>query len=105
MMHNNTIEGFAQRYGPWAVIAGASDGTGSEFARQIAGNGVHCILVARREATLQALASEIRADSGVQCVTDSIDLADPRAWEQVHQVTMDREVGLYVGNAGGDPNG
>ncbi len=105
MTQNDRIEGFSQRYGPWAVIAGASDGTGSEFARQIAANGIHCILVARREAPLQDLASEIRADSGMQCVTAAIDLAGPRAWEQVHRMTTDREIGLYVGNAGGDPNG
>ena len=41
---------FAERYGPWAVIAGASEGTGRAFARKIAAEGVRCILIARREA-------------------------------------------------------
>jgi hypothetical protein len=31
---------FAERYGPWALVAGASDGTGREFARQLAARGV-----------------------------------------------------------------
>jgi len=39
---------FVERYGPWAVVAGASEGTGRAFARKIASNGVPCILVARR---------------------------------------------------------
>ncbi|NND68158.1 MAG: short-chain dehydrogenase, partial [Halioglobus sp.] len=30
------MDSFAQRYGPWAVILGASDGTGAAFARRIA---------------------------------------------------------------------
>jgi short-subunit dehydrogenase len=47
---------FAERYGPWAVIAGASDGIGSAFARQIAAQGVNCILIARREPLLASLA-------------------------------------------------
>jgi len=41
---------FAEKYGPWAIIAGASEGTGREFARQVAAQGVNCILIARRQA-------------------------------------------------------
>ena len=37
------------RYGPWALIAGASEGTGASFARQLAEEGLNLILVARRE--------------------------------------------------------
>ncbi len=46
-IHSN---GFSrERHGPWAVIAGASDGLGEEFAHHAAAAGVNCILVARRE--------------------------------------------------------
>ncbi|CAN7452824.1 SDR family NAD(P)-dependent oxidoreductase [Phenylobacterium sp. LjRoot219] len=96
---------FAERYGPWAVIAGASEGTGREFARQIAAQGLNCILIARREGPLKELAEQIRAESGVECVTASVDLAKPDAAEQIAAVAGDREVGLYVNNAGADPNG
>jgi short-subunit dehydrogenase len=60
--------GFAERYGPWAVVAGASEGTGREFARQIAAHGVNLVLIARREGPLAELAEQIRAESGVECV-------------------------------------
>src|SRR3546814_2783709 len=60
---------FADRYGPWAVIAGASEGTGRAFALQLAAQGVHCILLARRVAPLTTLADEIRARYRVECVT------------------------------------
>ena len=60
---------FVDRYGPWAVIAGASEGTGRAFARQVAAHGVNCILIARRESPLAALAAEIQAESQVECVT------------------------------------
>lgn len=96
---------FAERYGPWAVIAGASEGTGREFARQIAAQGLNLILLARREGPLEALAAEIRAERGVEVVTASVDLAKPDAVEQIARVVGDREVGLYVNNAGADPNG
>lgn len=96
---------FRERYGPWAVIAGASEGTGREFARRIAASGVACVLIARRAAPLEALAEEIRAESGVECVTVSVDLSAPGAGDQIVAAVGDREVGLYVSNAGSDTNG
>jgi short-subunit dehydrogenase len=96
---------FAQRYGPWAIVAGASEGVGREIARQVAAKGVHCILLARREQPLAALAEQIRAESGVECVTASVDLAAPDALGRILAAAGSREVGLYVGNAGADPNG
>jgi len=96
---------FVERYGPWAVVAGASEGTGREFARQIAAKGLNCVLIARREGPLKEVADQIRAESGVECVTASVDLARPDAAEQMVAAAGGREVGLYVNNAGADPNG
>jgi short-subunit dehydrogenase len=101
---------FADRYGPWAVIAGASEGTGRAFAQQIAASGVSCILIARREGPLKELADQIRAKGGVakggvECVTAAIDLAKPDACDRIAATVGAREVGLFVSNAGADPNG
>ena len=96
---------FAEKYGPWAVVAGASEGVGRELARRVAANGVNCILVARREKPLAELAERIRAESGVECIPASIDLAAPDALDRILATVGSREVGLYVSNAGADPNG
>src|SRR5262245_64607328 len=96
---------FADRYGPWALVAGASEGTGREFARRIAASGVPSILVARRAKPLAALADEIRAESGVECVTATIDLSASDALARIVAAVGGREIGLFVGNAGADPNG
>jgi short-subunit dehydrogenase len=95
---------FVDRYGPWAIIAGASEGTGSAFARRLAASGVSCVLLARREAPLSALANELRNESGVECVVGAVDLAASDALERVIEVVGDREVGLFVSNAGADPH-
>lgn len=99
------ISALAERYGPWAIVAGASEGTGRAFAKQLAAAGIQCILIARREAPLQALADEIRAESGTACVIASIDLAKADAFEKIKAAAGSREIGLFIANAGADPNG
>jgi short-subunit dehydrogenase len=96
---------FADRYGPWAVIAGASEGTGRAFAKKVAAQGVNCVLIARRESPLIALAKEIQAESKVDCITAAVDLAAADACEKILAAVGKREVGLFISNAGSDPNG
>ncbi len=99
------MDNFAARYGPWALIAGASEGTGASFARQLAEKGLNLILVARREGPLAKLASEIRDTHGVECITASVDLSHDDAVQQMREAAAGREVGLLILNAGADPNG
>jgi short-subunit dehydrogenase len=93
---------FAAQYGPWAIVAGASEGIGRSFARSLAERGVSCILVAL-DGPLDEGAAEVRAH-GVEAVTARIDLAAPDAFERIVEAAGGREVGLYVANAGGDAN-
>lgn len=96
---------FAERYGPWALIAGASEGTGAAFARQLAEQGLNLILVARRQSPLEKLANEIASEHGVSCVTAAIDLAADDAAQRMADVASGKEVGLLILNAGADSNG
>lgn len=96
---------FRERYGPWALIAGASEGTGASFAMQLAEKGLNLILIARRAGPLDRLADEIHAAHGVQCITATIDLSADDAAQRMAEVAGEREVGLLILNAGADPNG
>jgi short-subunit dehydrogenase len=95
---------FAERYGPWAVIAGASEGTGRSFAEHLAARGINCILIARRPGPLNELAAELRARHRVACISACIDLAARDALSHVVAATGGREVGLFINNAGSDTN-
>ena len=93
------------QYGPWAVITGASDGTGAEFARQLASLGINVMLVARRAAPLAELAAEIEAAHRVETRVLVQDLMAADAANNILRAADDLEVGLYVSNAGADGGG
>lgn len=62
-----------------ALITGASAGLGVEFARQLAGQGVDLLLVARRKEKLEEVAKSLAEAHGVDVRTLSADLSDPGA--------------------------
>lgn len=93
---------FVRRYGPWALVAGASEGVGSAFAVEVARRGVNVVLLARRQGVLDEVADTIRSESGVEVRTVAVDLATPGAARRVLDATSGLEVGLLMYNAGAD---
>jgi short-subunit dehydrogenase len=92
-------------YGPWALIAGGSEGVGEAFAHQLAEAGLDLVLVARNEGPLQAVAQAVRRRHGVEVETLAVDLLAPEALARLRAVTDDREIGLLVYNAGANTYG
>jgi short-subunit dehydrogenase len=93
-------EAFRDRYGPWAMIVGASHGIGAEFAKQVAAMGVNCVLLARRESALNELAAEITEQYGVKTRVIAADLIEPGAAKNIVDAVADLDVGLLIYNAG-----
>ncbi len=94
-----------ERYGPWGIIAGGSDGTGAAYARFAAASGINLLLIARRAGPLEEIAAELRAAHGVEVRTLALDLNDEAAVERIAQAAEGLEVGLYVANAGASHGG
>ncbi len=90
---------FRAKYGPWALVAGASEGIGEEFSRQIAARGLNVILIARRLAGLESLAKKLRTTYGVEVKTLSLDLGRPDMIESVLETIRGLDVGLLIYNA------
>jgi short-subunit dehydrogenase len=88
-----------QRYGPWALVVGGSEGVGAAFARKLAHDGFKIVLVARKPGPLQDLAAELTA-AGAEVHTVSADLSTPEALDIVRSMTDDVEIGLLIYNAG-----
>src|SRR5258708_1342195 len=88
------------RFGPWALVTGASSGIGKEFARQIAASGINIVLVARREALLTEVVVEFSKRYGVEHRAVALDVSRDDFIGQLASATDDLDIGLVVSNAG-----
>src|ERR1700739_1595607 len=89
-----------QRFGPWALVTGASSGIGKECARQIAASGINIVLVARRENLLKEAGVEFSKRYGVEHRVVVLDLSREDFIEQLASATYDLAIGLVVSIAG-----
>ena len=93
-----------KRFGPWALVTGASSGIGREFARQVAAAGINVVLVARRENLLKQAGAEFTKRYGVEHRVVVLDVSQEDFIGQLASATNDLDIGLVVSNAGtGNP--
>jgi short-subunit dehydrogenase len=88
------------RYGPWAVVTGASDGIGRAMAEQLAAHGLHLVLVARRRERLHSIADDLSHRHGVRTRVLALDLGQPGALDALTEAAAGLDVGLLVAAAG-----
>lgn len=86
---------FATTYGPWALVAGGSEGIGAAFAADLASRGCDLVLVAHQTAALEQTAARLRM-TGRQVRTITADLADPDARTSVLDAVAGLDLGLVV---------
>jgi len=93
-----------KRFGPWALVTGASSGIGKEFAQQIATSGINIVLVARREDLLKEVGVEFSKRYCVEHRVVVLDVSREDFIRQLASATDDLDIGLVVSNAGtGNP--
>ncbi|THW54089.1 NAD(P)-binding protein [Aureobasidium pullulans] len=91
------------RKGSWAVVTGASDGIGKEYALQLAAKGFNIVLVSRTKSKLETLASEIQSKySSVQTKTLAMDFSQNKDsdFASLKALVSDLEVSILINNVG-----
>ena len=68
------MKSFTEKYGPWALVTGASSEMGTEFARRLAEKGLNVVLIARREDRLSSLAMELEREYSAKTRVVAVDL-------------------------------
>ena len=93
-------QSFKQKYGPWALVTGASSGIGRAYAIELAAEGLNIAVLARRKERLQSLVEEIETKYKVKTRIIVADLTAPDVLDVIRTDTSDIEVGLLINNAG-----
>ena len=88
------------RFGPWALVTGASSGIGKELTRQLAANGLNVVMAARRIDLLKELGNGIEREFSVQFRAVQVDLSEEGSIDKIKDATRDLDIGLIVSNAG-----
>ncbi|KAJ3733814.1 3-ketoacyl-CoA reductase [Lentinula guzmanii] len=102
VLPGQSLKRYGAKKGAWAIVTGASDGIGKEFAFQLAKAGFNVYLVARNIELLDTTASEIASKYSVATKTSSIDFAkaDNAAYEALSAEFQELEIGVLVNNVG-----
>ncbi|EJZ41535.1 SDR family NAD(P)-dependent oxidoreductase [Leptospira licerasiae] len=79
-----------------ALVTGASEGIGREFAKQLAAKGYQITAVARNEARLKQLVDEL--GKGHSFIV--ADLSDPKSTAKIQKELEDNHYNLLINNAG-----
>jgi short-subunit dehydrogenase len=91
---------FRERYGPWALVTGASSGIGAAFARLLAERGLNVALAARRADRLREQAAALEKDHAIETRVVPVDLAGRDFLPPLLAALDGIEIGLLVNNAG-----
>lgn len=89
-----------EKYGDLALIAGASEGIGAAYARQLAAQGINLVLIARKKEQLARYASELSTRYGIEVKCIQEDLADPDSANRILDQIRDQQINLFIYNAG-----
>jgi len=95
---------FKDKYGPYALVAGGSDGLGFAFAEAIARRGLNLVLIARWEDRLKAAAVRLKQTYQIDVISIPADMAD---YDNVKKLVSGLKVsiGLLIYNAAFAPIG
>lgn len=98
-MHGSDHD-WRNRFGPWALVTGSSDGIGRAMATELARRGLHLVLVARRRDVLDRLAHDLAHAHKIQIRVLALDLGDPTSVSVIAEETQSTDVGLVAACAG-----
>ncbi len=95
---------FKEKYGPYALVAGGSDGLGFAFAEAAARRGLNLILIARRKERLEAAAARLKEIYKIDVISITADMADFGCVKKSIDA-LDVQIGLLIYNAAFAPIG
>jgi len=90
----------SDKYKPWALIVGGSEGVGEAFAHRLAAQGFNMVLTSYLAAPLERVAGDISKSSNVEIISVVHDLTTGDPLAPVTAVTDGLDIGLMIYTAG-----
>lgn len=84
----------------WALVTGASDGLGLEYARQLAARGFNIVLVSRTLSKLEALSDELIKTYNVDTKVISVDVTKESAIDTIIDQVKFLDISILINNVG-----
>lgn len=93
---------YGAKQGKWAVVTGASDGIGKEYAFQLASRGLNVVLISRTLSKLELIATEIETKYEVSTKIIAFDASTDESsnYAKISQIIADLPVTVLVNNVG-----
>lgn len=90
-----------KKFGTWAVVTGATDGIGKEYARKLAKKGLNVVIISRSQLKLQKTAEEIEREFGVQVKHVCVDFKTKEdIFDKIDRQLSGLDIGVLVNNVG-----
>ena len=89
-----------EKYGPWALVTGASSGIGRELAVRLAEAGLHLVITGRNETSLSRFQSQLESVYKIRVKTILTDISGIPGVHDVLEETEDLDLGLFIASAG-----
>lgn len=95
-MRENT---FKNKYGSWAIIAGAAEGLGEAYSLELARKNINLIMVDNQSNVLSNLSNKIEKEFGIKTIQIHQDLQKPEAVKTIMEVIIKKDCRLLIYNA------
>ncbi|XP_069812086.1 very-long-chain 3-oxoacyl-CoA reductase-like, partial [Dendropsophus ebraccatus] len=90
-----------KQYGGWAVVTGATDGIGKEYAMELARRGFNVVLISRTVEKLEKVAKEIEKQTQRKTKIFQVDFTGgSEIYPKVEKALKDLDIGVLVNNVG-----
>jgi short-subunit dehydrogenase len=87
---------FRERYGDWALVAGAAVGLGESYCVALAKKGINLFMIDNREDQMASLADKLAKEYGIKTIPFCIDLFQKEAVTQIIEKTKTIEIRLMI---------
>ena len=90
---------FTEKFGPWAIVAGAAEGLGEAYSEALAKRNVNLVMVDNQLTTMEELSQKLEKTYGIETIQLHLDLSEKETVEKIMSATKTLNVGLLIYNA------